>query len=327
MKNIFSFIHTQLEQHIPVVLMTVVQQQGSSPGKTGFKMAVSANGNTIGSIGGGIMEHKLVEKSKRLLRQEQDLKPFLMVQNHKPDAKENRSGMICSGRQTVAFIRINEKEGASITSILDALEGQKKGAMELSENGLLYKEDLILSQHIESKLISASQWSFKEQIGFPDSLFIFGGGHVGLALSRLFSQLDFHVSIFDNRHDLSTLLENQSVHNKQTVDYSKVESLVPDGNNIYVVIMTSAHKSDEQVLKQLLGKNIRYLGMMGSAQKVKTIFEHFQQEGIKEEQLQKVYAPIGLLINSESPAEIAVSIAAQIIAVKNGAVLRQKIKG
>jgi len=93
---------------------------------------------------------------------------------------------------------------------------------------------------------------------------------------------------------------------------------VPEGFNVYVVIVTFAHKSDEQVLEQILGKNIKYLGLMGSAKKIETIFGRLKQKGFTEAQLKKIAAPIGYPINSETPAEIAVSIAAQVVAVKNG---------
>jgi xanthine dehydrogenase accessory factor len=93
---------------------------------------------------------------------------------------------------------------------------------------------------------------------------------------------------------------------------------VPEGFNVYAVIVTFSHKSDQMVLKQLLGKKIKYLGMMGSEMKVKTIFGKLREEGILQEQLDRVFAPIGLNIHSESPEEVAISIAAQIISVKNG---------
>ena len=303
-----------------VMLMTVVDRQGSSPGKTGFKMAVAANGSFTGSIGGGVMEHKLVEKSKRLLVEETSLKPFLMLQDHDPEANTNRSGMICSGGQTIAFTPLNEKDLQTISAIDHAIESHRKGVLELSDSGLIFIPEKELSHRIENNIQSETQWHYREQIGMPDSLYIFGGGHVGLALSRLFNQLGFQIHVFDNRSELNTLKENHDAHFKEIVNYHKVADLVPEGHNVYVVVMTFAHKSDEQVLKQMLNKEVRYLGMMGSEMKVNTIFEHLRQDGFTPQTLKKVYAPIGFPINSETPAEIAVSIATQIIAVKNGAV-------
>ena len=152
----------------------------------------------------------------------------------------------------------------------------------------------------------------------PDTLYVFGGGHVGLALSKIFSNLNFKTVLFDNRSELNTFNENRFANEKHIVDYRSVADLVPEGFNVYVVIVTFAHKSDEQVLEQMLPKNVKYLGAMGSDKKIKTIFDHLTEKGYTKEQLSKVHAPIGLPINSETPAEIAISIAAEIIAVKNG---------
>ncbi len=316
-KSIFSFIHQHLSLGQSIMLMTVIDRQGSSPGKTGFKMAVSSEGSFTGSIGGGVMEHKLVEKSKRLLNSHAPLNPFILIQDHDPEAVKNRSGMICSGGQTIAFTPIEKQQLQTISVLYQAFEKHQKGVLQLTESGLSFIPGKVLSQHIENNIQSENQWQYLEQMGMPDSLYIFGGGHVGLALSRLFNQLEFQIHLFDNRAGLNTFEENHYAHQKQVVDYRKVAGLVPEGHNIYVVVMTFAHKSDEQVLRQMLGKKIRYLGMMGSEMKVKTIFEHLQKDGISEQTLKKIHAPIGIPINSETPPEIAVSIAAEIISIKN----------
>jgi xanthine dehydrogenase accessory factor len=299
--------------------MTVIDRQGSSPGKTGFKMAVASDGSFTGSIGGGVMEHKLVEKSKRLLNGKETLRPFILLQDHDPEASTNRSGMICSGGQTIAFTPLDSSSSETILALSEATEQHHKGILELNESGLSFLPGQVLTQHSENKIESKDKWYYREQIGMPDSLYIFGGGHVGLALSRLFSQLGFQIHIFDNRTGLNTLEANQYAHFKKIVDYQNVSGLIPDGHNVYVVVMTFAHKSDEQVLCQMIGKKVRYLGMMGSKMKVSTIFEHLKQDGFSTRALEKIHAPIGFPINSETPAEIAVSIAAQIIAVKNEA--------
>jgi len=317
MKQIFSFIQTHLLQGRRTMLMTVISREGSSPGKQGFKMAVAADGRFTGSIGGGVMEHRLVEQAKRLLKQQRVLQPFLVFQNHDPQAKTNRSGMICSGGQTIAFTPLDESDSPTIKMILEAVEKQQKGVFRLSEKGLSFVAGEELPVASQSNVVAEKEWEYTEQTGLPDSLYIFGGGHVGLALCKIFSNLDFKIHLFDNRPELNIFETNRFAHVKKIVDYNRVEKLVPEGFNVYVVIVTFAHKSDEQILRQMLNKNVRYLGMMGSATKVKTIFENLKRTGFTEYQLEKVYAPIGISINSETAAEIAVSIAAQVVAVKN----------
>ena len=299
--------------------MTVIGREGSSPGKQGFKMAVASDSSFIGSIGGGVMEHRLVEQCKRLLKKKEPQKPFLSFQEHDPEAKVNRSGMICSGGQTVAFTPLDEKDLPTVNALLEADKQQQKGVVRFSEKGMFFMAGEKMQVISKSKIISENQWEYAEQTGLPNTIYIFGGGHVGLALSKVFRNLNFKIYLFDNRSEINTFTENRFADEKQIVHYNNVVSLVPEGFNVYVVIVTFAHKSDEQILEQMLGKNIKYLGLMGSTKKIETIFGRLKQKGFTEEQLKKIYAPIGYPINSETPAEIAVSIAAQVVAVKNGA--------
>ncbi len=318
MQQIFSFIQPRLSQGRKVILMTVIGREGSSPGKQGFKMVVASDGSFTGSIGGGVMEHRLVEQCKRLLKRKEPQQPFLVFQEHNPEATVNRSGMICSGGQTVAFTPLEEKDLTTVNAILETDKQQQKGVVRFSEKGLFFEVGEQMQVISKSKVISENQWEYTEQAGMPNTLYIFGGGHVGLALSKVFRNLNFKIHLFDNRSEINTFEENQFADEKQIVNYNNVVSLVPEGFNVYVVIVTFAHKSDEQVLEQMLGKSMKYLGLMGSTKKIETIFGRLKQKGFTEEQLKKIHAPIGYPINSETPAEIAVSIAAQVVAVKNG---------
>lgn len=279
-------------------------------------MAVVEDGSLFGSIGGGIMEHALVEKSRRLL-EEGGLETFLLEQNHHPKAEKDNSGMICSGQQTVAFIPLSSRQNSTIKKIAKAVGNNEAGILVLSDNQIQFNSSMQAENRFELDLQSNEKWEYREQLGMQDQLFIFGGGHVGLTLSQIFSMLDFHVSIFDDRDNLNTFEDNQYANLKKIINYNNIGHLVPEGTNTYVVVMTTAHKNDEVVVRQLLSKKIKYLGMMGSKKKVKTIFNKFHSEGIDPDLTVKIDAPIGLNIGSETPAEIAISIAAKIISVRH----------
>ena len=105
---IWSFIVKKLEQEINIVLMLVLESAGSSPGRQGFKMAVSADDQMDGSIGGGIMEHKLVVKARDMLKKKEQ-NYFFKKQIHRKDSPQDQSGMICSGEQTVVLIPISKE--------------------------------------------------------------------------------------------------------------------------------------------------------------------------------------------------------------------------
>ena len=169
----------------------------------------------------------------------------------------------------------------------------------------------------QNPVTSSVEWIYSEPIGRTNQLYIFGAGHVGLALSNIASKVGFETHIFDDREQLNTLAENTSAKTKHIIDYNHCEQLVPEGDNIYVVIMTFGHISDEVVLKQFLGKKVRYLGLMGSKKKIKSIYSLLQEEGVSQDITAKIHAPIGVKISSQTPYEIAISIVAEMIAVKN----------
>lgn len=315
MMNIWNFIAEELTNNNSVYLMVNIESQGSSPGKKGFKMAVSSDGAIYGSIGGGLMERNLVEKSRQLLKTKEHT-TFLLTQDHHPKAGKDGSGMICSGKQHIAFIPLNFKHLSTIQEIVTSVTKNKPGVLQISKAQFLFDAGQLLKEENQIQTKAEEQWEYTEQLGLPDHLYIFGAGHVGLALSRIFNILDFQVTIFDNRQELNTFEENTFANNKKIIDFKNIKDLIPERENIYVVVMTFAHINDEIIIRQLLSKKIKYLGMMGSKMKVKTIFDTLRKEGFKQSLLDKVDAPIGLEIYSETPAEIAISIAAKIISVR-----------
>jgi xanthine dehydrogenase accessory factor len=132
------------------------------------------------------------------------------------------------------------------------------------------------------------------------------------------SGMDFYVHVFDDRPDLHTLLQNHYAHEKCTLyDYSELAASIPSGHQHYVVVMTFGYRTDDIAIRALLNKTFRYFGVLGSKSKIEKMFEGYIDEGIPPAQLSRIYAPVGLSINSHTPEEIAVSIAAEIIQVKN----------
>lgn len=314
--EIWKFIREKLTAGQPVMLLAVLESQGSSAGRQGFKMAVAPDGASHGTIGGGIMEYKLAERARKLL--EGSPATFLLRQHHDLQAGENRSGMICSGSQSVAFVPFGISQLPLVQRLVGCIEEGGAGLLQLSPGGFAFSEGDERADLLHVQVDSESQWLYEEVLGIPNTLFIFGGGHISLALSRQFQLLGFQVAVFDNRANLPMFQDNTFAGRKEVVDYRKAGQLVPEGRNVYAVIMTASHQSDALVLEQLLGKKIRYLGMLGSKNKAGAIFDGLREKGVPEAQLTRVAAPIGLKINSHTAAEIAVSIAAQVVMVKNG---------
>lgn len=317
--QVWKLLNKSLNENIPVVLLYVLESKGSSPGRQGFFMAVNAKEEMEGSIGGGIMEHKFVEMAKERLREQgtRHKEQEVRKQFHDKTAGKNQSGMICSGEQTILLYPVRKKEAAQIKNLIVSLEQNKNGTLELSPEGIAFSKE-IPENDFEFEMRSEEEWSYKEKTGYKNQLSIIGGGHCALAFSKLMSSMDFYTRIYDERKNLKTMEENDAAHEKHVINnYSELAALIAPGNNHYVVIMTFGYRTDDIAVKALLNKQFKYLGLLGSQSKIEKMFDDYRNEGVSEEFLQMIHTPVGLPIKSQTPEEIAVSIAAEIIKIKN----------
>lgn len=297
-------------------LLVVMSSEGSSPGRQGFKMLVGEGAILQGSIGGGFMEHKLVELGRSILSKGA-FKPFLKKQIHRTSALKDRSGMICSGEQIVAFYYLNRQDIEWIQTLNQHLAQNTPGNLVLNQHTAYFQAIPSTMQTFYFAHPSKEEWTYKEQPGFQNTVYIIGAGHVGLALSKTMRNLDFRVCVFDDRHNLNTMIGNTYAHQKTVLDYQEIAGFIREGPSIFVVLMSFGYRSDELVLRQLLGKKFRYFGVMGSREKMKVLLAGLTESGFPSDDLQALHTPIGLAIHSKTPAEIAISIAAEIIKVKN----------
>ncbi|MBL7952211.1 MAG: XdhC family protein [Flavobacteriales bacterium] len=296
----------------PLALLCVVESIGSSPGRAGFKMCLPIGSTLFGSIGGGIMEKKLVDLTADLMDRENSF-PFLKRQVHQADLGKDRSGMICSGEQTVAGFFLYEAEAIQlVTDILAAFDDREQPReLEFSSKGIR------IIPAGERRALEEDEWCYYEALATQPRIAIVGAGHVSLALSRQMDLLGFHVTVFDDRQGLNTWHANTFAREKILVDYGRIAEQLPSDPDLYVVLASVGYRTDDLTLRQLIHNRYKYLGMLGSAEKVRVMFEAMRKDGFPEAVLARVHAPIGLPIHSRTPEEIAVSIAAEIIRVKN----------
>ena len=287
-----------LQSEKRLVLMVVIANEGSSPGRKGFKMLVTKS-QMYGTIGGGIMEHKLVEFAESLL-DKPTFVPFIKHQIHDKSAPKDQSGMICSGQQTIAFYDIM----ADFLPLVNQILTEKDFVITYSNLGINIPDE-------------NTEWSFTETNSLVQKVYIIGGGHIGLALSEVLSRMDFEIHILDHRENLNTMVANNFVTTKQTVEFEEIEKYIPEGGNSYVVIMSFGYRTDDVIIRQLINKNFKYVGLLGSKEKIATLFQNMISDGFDKDRIAKVYAPIGIDIKSETTQEIAISVAAQLIRVKN----------
>jgi len=314
--SFWEFVRECQQAGEPVLLLLVVESGGSSPGKPGFKMAVTADGLIYGTIGGGIMEKKLADKAVRLLDSGLE-RPQLLKLLHHESGSGKRSGMICSGWQRLVMLPLTDMDSDAVDSLIFALKRNRPGRLKITPAGMEFQPRKTPSAGTAFTFTANDNWLYQEEAGQRPTLTIIGGGHVGLALSRVMVDLNFHVVVLDDRPSVATMSENSFANEKRLVSYKSIGRHVSEGGQCYAVIMTFGHQADELVLGQLAGKKLRYLGLMGSSAKIAQIKEHLKKKGIAAASLKKVHAPVGLPIHSHTPEEIAISIAAEIIQVKN----------
>jgi len=315
---IWQLIQQSLQNNIAVILLYVLESKGSSPGRQGFMMAVNANAKMSGSLGGGIMEHKFVEMAKAKMQQEGET-ASIHLQVHDKSVAKNQSGMICSGEQTIFLYPVKKDELPAVSNIVSGLQENKNASLILSPGGISFNNDIPVENYL-FQTRGEDDFIFIEKTGYKNKLIIIGGGHCALALSQLMSSMDFHITLFDHREALHTMEQNHFVQEKTILhDIAQLNTLISSSANTFVVVMTVGYRTDADTLKALAGKTFAYLGVLGSKSKIDKMFTQLAAEGIDERWLNTLYAPIGLPIKSQTPEEIAVSIAGEMIRAKNAA--------
>jgi xanthine dehydrogenase accessory factor len=316
-KAFWKFILDHLLTGQQVLLLTVVDHVKGSPGKTGFKLAFTSDKQTNGTIGGGIMEYGMIEQYSERLRTEEKICEIRYLV-HAPNATHGEpSGLSCAGSQTNCALSLSSKDIPIITAIYNATMKNTASKLVLTEKGIAYSEGKNFRQK-KFQSSSTTEWIYEENIGPEFTLYIIGGGHVGNALSRIMTTLDFYVVLYDERNDLLMLQENSFADKKIIAPYSELGSYIVSPEKTFATIVTSNFVSDTIALQQLLPLHLHYIGIMGVEAKIARIKNSLNETEREILSGQKIFAPIGMEIGSATAEEIAVSIAAELIKVKNG---------
>ena len=308
--KVWSFILSNLQNNRAIALLYVVDSQGSSPGRKGFAMAVNEEGIFEGTIGGGIMEVKMIELAKSFLKKGEQ-QGFIKEQFHDKQHAKNQSGLICSGSQTVVCMPLMAKDTSTINAIIN-----RKYSIFIQFNS--HKGITISEAATEKSTINEpNDFEVVVLIHPPKTVHVFGAGHVGFALARQMSILNYRIIQYDDRPNLVTLLKNNFANEIKIIDYKEVRKEMESTPSDVVVIVSFSYRSDKILIKQLYNQAFAYIGMMGSDHKIDTLKKELEEEGISEADLDHVFTPIGLNMYSKTAAEIAVSIAGQIILETN----------
>lgn len=179
--------------------------------------------------------------------------------------------------------------------------------------------DLTPDQAGEDGLVCGGRMQvFIEPIEGTPTLCLFGAGHVAQPLARMARTVGFRVEVADDRLKFANRERFPEADLIVVEDFAAAAGRMTLGRNSYAVIVTRGHRGDEEALAATVGKGLRFVGLLGSRPKVVHIFSALQERGIPLEELAKVHAPLGLEIGAQTPEEIAVSILAEMVAVRRG---------
>jgi len=306
-----------LKDHRRVFAAFVVAHTRHSPGTTGARLLVADRGETLGTIGGGAMEHEIIERGRRVLRSDDGFKPAIPTLHHRKNGAGEKSGMICAGSQTnLYYLFLPERHTNTVAHVARLVHDDRPGLVRLGPEGMrIIENEIDLAQpQIRFEQLGAVDWLYEEQLLNLKRIAILGGGHCALALSHVMKLLRFEVFVFDTRRQLATLEKNHYARSTIIVDdFIDAGPMIGYPETTMAVVMTRDYPADIRSLLGIIELPLPFIGIMGSEAKIARIKQGLSQAGVGEKKIAKLRAPVGLPIPSHTPEEIAISIAAQIL--------------
>lgn len=316
-------------------LTTLVGASGSSPQNTGAKVIFLPDGRMIGTIGGGCLEAEARRIGLECLRTGE---PRLFDLRLDDDFGWD-DGLICGGRVTLFINPRPERSAEAFRAALEAARRRQRAALCTTVKGCteglgrtefvqpnlpgpLATEAAAALEAGRERLVQAADGStlYVEPVLPRPTALIAGAGHVGKVLGQVLSLAGFEVVIVDDR---ALFANPERLPFADRVEVADIPGFVRDypiDTDTFVVIVTRGHRHDAQVLRECIHSPARYIGMIGSRRKITVIYEQFLREGIASpDDLRRVHSPMGLTLGDREVGEIAVSIAAEMIAVRRDA--------
>jgi len=341
---------TTLESESGVALCTIIERRGSVPREIGTRMLVRKNGSIIGTVGGGIGEHEVIKAAKKTIEKAQSrLLDFSLAGEQGLD-----SAAICGGHFTVFISFWSQIDDYGMaTTVATTLKGSKahylieslpQKEFDITERSLVDPEGREIVKTPDGASIPKTTLQTEKETGVtnaavrrinsdqqefllseitrPPQMIIFGGGHLALPLAEMANWCRFAVTVIDDRPEFSSPQRFPTADQIVTAPMEKIHNLYTPGPNTYLVLITREHRHDYILLKQILGTEYAYLGMIGSKRRTSQVKQKLIDEGFNSAEIGKLYSPIGLSIGAQTPAEIAISIMAEIIEIRHRVIIR-----
>lgn len=310
MQSIWHELVAELEVGRRVFLALVIDSTRGSPGTPSSAFLVTEDGRQSGTIGGGCMEKNLFQHARDALRRDRYAAQLSRLE-HRNTGKDDASGLICGGSQTNLLAVVDSSHLAIARTVADCLMNDRSGVLSVSAETWAFDADRESSRSVWVE--HASDWRVCLSTRNRKRVAIFGGGHCGAALARQMVRLGFSVTLLEPRIDLFTLESIQQVTVLNPDTFAAGAANVDDPEMTCVVVLTTSAKQDVDALTGILNYPFPFVGVMGSPAKISMIRKSIRDAGYGDECWQRITAPVGLPIDSDTPEEIAVSISAQIL--------------
>jgi xanthine dehydrogenase accessory factor len=341
-----EIIELLLQQNSSCALATVIETQGSTPQKAGSSALIGSSGLLAGTVGGGPSELKVIQHSQLLLKTKQSA--LLSFDLHGQITKGSES--ICGGNMTVLLDASPELHLPVFTRLKESIDRRQKGILLTQVNVAVAgsvkifrdwivndgneidrrvkavvaemlgntKTEPIHTIVFDMQEIPVKGIALLERLHPKPSLVIAGAGHIGQSLAYLGKFLGFEVTVWDDRPLFAdqALIPNADVVLSGSFEECLGKFMVQD--DTYLAIVTRGHKNDAEVLRKFIASSAAYIGMIGSKAKVAQMKTTFLENGwATEDQWSRIHSPIGLSIGAQTVEEIAMSIAAELVKVRN----------
>lgn len=348
MRELLAELTAALDRRLPCVYCVVVETRGSTPQKAGAAMLVYPDGTQAGTLGGGCVEAEVKRRALLSLNAagRSEVLSFCLDDDYGWD-----DGLICGGRMTIVAQPL-VPEGP----LLELASHYYHRLYELADRGRGFTEAVVITDADRlsvgdrylfddagtpaAHLGSATAWEFvaanlpqlsarpgpstRRGIAYLPchpriSLLLVGGGHVAQAVAKLATEVGFEIWVLDDRDRYVSPERFPTATRRLIGDIgTTLRDLAPRlSPSTFAVILTRGHSHDEEALYHLATTACGYVGMIGSKRKIRMIFEDLLAQGVPAEALERVHAPLGYNIGSQTVPEIAVSIVAELIACRN----------
>jgi xanthine dehydrogenase accessory factor len=347
MRDLLADLTNTLDQGRDCVYCAVVETRGSTPQKAGAAMLVFPDGGQRGTLGGGCVEAEVKQKALRVLSEgagKPEVLTFSLDDNYGWD-----DGLICGGRMSILAVPLQRTTGEyyrNLRKLVEAGQGcteavvvnEQAAGVTVGNRYLFDAADQLLSAEV-ARMSDHSFWrelrlaplrerprpSVRHGVAYLPilpriTLLIVGGGHVGQAVAKLAAEVDFDVWVIDDRERYASRERFPSAQRLIVGDIGNCLKELAERDitpSVYAIIVTRGHGHDEEALYHLATTSAGYVGLIGSKRKIKLIYQDLLAKDIPQDVLDRVHAPLGLEIGSQTVPEIAISIVAELIAYRN----------